>query len=53
MAHGHGPDFCKKKAPRARFFCEKTSPQAKLIKENAPQSNFFELNPNGYCVLLM
>jgi len=32
----HGQDF-KKKAQQARFFGEKTAPQAKLIKEKEPQ----------------
>jgi len=37
----HGQDFCKKeKAPQAGIFCEKTAPQAKLIKENAPHARF-------------
>jgi len=37
----HGREFClKKKAPRARFFCEKTASQAKHIKENVPQARF-------------
>jgi len=34
--------FVKKKAPKARFFCEQTAPQAKLIKENVPQARFFD-----------
>jgi len=29
------------KRRRQRFFCQKTGPQAKLIKENAPQARFF------------
>jgi len=38
----HGPRFLyKKKAPQARSFREQTAPQAKLIKENAPQTRFF------------
>jgi len=38
----HGQDSCgKKKAPEARFFCENTAPQAKLIRENALQARFF------------
>jgi len=38
----HGQDFCsKKKEPQARFLCKRTAPQAKLIKENAPQARFF------------
>jgi len=30
----HGEDFCNQKGPQANFFCEKTAPQALLIKEN-------------------
>jgi len=32
--------FVKAKAPQARFFCEKTAPQAKLMEENAQQARF-------------
>jgi len=49
----HRQDFCRKKAPEAKFFCEKTTQQEKLINENAPQARVFNLNPNGYSVLLM
>jgi hypothetical protein len=38
----HGQDFCRtKKAPQARFSCETTAPQAKLVKENARQARCF------------
>ena len=30
----------KKKVRQARFFCERTAPQAKLVNENAPQAMF-------------
>jgi len=33
--------FVKKKAPQAIFFCEKTAPQAKVIKENEKKARFF------------
>jgi len=37
----YGQDFCtKNKAPQARFCCEKTATQAKLIKENEIQARF-------------
>jgi len=29
----YGQDFCNKKAPQARFSCEKTVLQARLIKK--------------------
>jgi len=32
--------FVKKRAPQARFFCEYTAPQAKIIEENVPQARF-------------
>jgi len=31
----------KKNAPQARFFDEKIAPQAKLMKQIAPQARFF------------
>jgi len=34
-------DKILKKAQQARFFGEKTAPQAKLIKEIEPQERFF------------
>jgi len=37
----HGQDFRKKKALQARFLCEKTALQAKLIKGNVPLTRFF------------
>jgi len=38
MAHGH--DYRKKKSAAGKIFGEKTAPQAKLIKETAPQARF-------------
>jgi len=34
--------FVKKKVPQARFFCEKTAPQAKNMKENVKRKDFFD-----------
>jgi len=39
----HGQYFCEQnRAPQARFLCQKTAPQAELIKENAPQAISFD-----------
>ena len=32
----------EKNAPQARFFMKQNAPQARLIKQNAPQAGFFE-----------
>jgi len=45
--------FVQQISASCKIFCEKTAPQEKLMKENAPQARFFRLNPNGYFVLLM
>jgi len=38
----HAQDFLfKKKSTASKIFCEKTAPQAKLIKENSVQAIFF------------
>ena len=34
-------------------FIKQSSPQAKLVEQNAPQTRFFGLNPDGLSVLLM
>ena len=33
--------LCEKNAPQARFFDEKIAPQAKLMKQTAPQARLF------------
>jgi len=34
--------FYEKNAPQARFFMKQNAPQARLIKQNAPQADFFD-----------
>jgi len=34
--------FHKKNAPQARFLMTLNAPQARLIKQNAPQAGFFD-----------
>ena len=36
----------EKNAPQARFLDENIAPQAKLMKQIAPQARFFGLNPD-------
>jgi len=38
--------FKQKNAPQARFFDENSAPQAKLMKQIAPQARCFLLNPD-------
>jgi len=33
--------FCQKYVLQARFLMQQNAPQARLIKENAPQASFF------------
>ena len=35
-------DFYQKNAPQARFLMKSNAPQARLIKQNAPQAGFFD-----------
>ena len=34
--------FYEKNAPQARLFMKQNAPQARLIKQNAPQAEFFD-----------
>jgi len=34
--------FNEKNAPQARFLMKQNAPQARLIKQNAPQAGFFD-----------
>jgi len=34
--------FCEKPAPQARFLMKQHAPQARLIKQNAPQAGFYD-----------
>jgi len=34
--------FWENPAPRARFLMQQNAPQARLIKQNAPQAGFFD-----------
>jgi len=43
----------EKNAPQARFFMKYNAPQARLIKQNAPQAENFRPSPHGYSVLLI